>query len=450
MPSPTAHRCDRLVDDYAASAVFASSSSRELPWQAHHQKTLAQPSPAAHGDGPLQYRSMASPRAPHSKSSAAFASGSARFTKVRRAADATPVVAEVPFNAGAMVSTISQAYPEPSGGWAGGRPSAAFASSSKRMHTPYKGAPGPGAYSPTDPRATVSAGALASGRCATFTSTSARRLPFESGGGRGTDLQAPAPTRYETDRAADFRGRGSDMRRAPSQGAAAMGYTSPRFAAGHCRTPGPGAYAVAESDRRTLGSGAASGSARYGVGMPPSTAERRLEFDIRQTPGPGAYQSRRGLGEGGRAASTAAFASRSARMHSKETASPGPLQYADAHYQRGAIKYAAGSAQSARPRLRRSASFESATERFRRQQTCSPGPGAYGSASGIGSPRRNQAISAVFASTSARTDLPRNPMSAITPGAGAYEHSQPSAEELLVRIARHEGWQAGWRRCQWR
>lgn len=198
----TAHRCEPLLDEYdfvAPSAVFASSSLRALPWNDGPvtRQRQAQPSPASHGDGPLSYRSMASPRAPHSKSTAAFASGSSRFTKVRKASEATPVVSQAPFDSDAMGEhTTLQAYAELRGGWHGGRPSAAFVSSAKRLTTPQTISPGPGAYMKADMKASASAGELASGRCAAFASASLRRLPFESGGGRGTDLQVPAPSAY--------------------------------------------------------------------------------------------------------------------------------------------------------------------------------------------------------------------------------------------------------------
>lgn len=226
-----------------------------------------------------------------------------------------------------------------------------------------------------------------------------------------------------------------------------MGYTSPRFAAGHystprSATPGPGAYAAAESDSRTLSHAATSGTAQYGTAghSARTTGERRLEFGTRDTPGPGAYSSARGMGEqlGSRGHATpgsAAFASRSSRMQAKQTLSQGPLAYADAHYRRGAMPTANAAAVASahrptqRQSLRRSASFESASSRFKTPAALSPGPGAYYSceASGMAmsSPRRSHPTSAVFSSTSARTQLPKNPMSEVTPGAGAYEHAQP-------------------------
>ena len=89
-----------------------------------------------------------------------------------------------------------------------------------------------------------------------------------------------------------------------------MGYTSPRFTTGNYNrvkgsTPGPGSYAVAASDSRTLGS-SYSGMSRHAAPM--STQERHLSFNpvgltpnTRQTtPGAGAYSPRgakRGMGD---------------------------------------------------------------------------------------------------------------------------------------------------------
>ena len=127
------------------SAVFASSSSsRKLPWNAFYvHGDVPVPSPATYADGPLHFRSISSPRAPSSKSSAAFASSVDRFAKPRKAADFTPVVDAAVYDAGALVSSVSQAYPTPHGGHAG-RPSAAFVSTSARMSPRGMPTPGPG------------------------------------------------------------------------------------------------------------------------------------------------------------------------------------------------------------------------------------------------------------------------------------------------------------------
>jgi len=391
------------------SAVFASSSSsRKLPWNAFYvHGDVPVPSPATYADGPLHFRSISSPRAPSSKSSAAFASSVDRFAKPRKAADFTPV-----------------------GGFHGGhagRPSAAFVSTSARMSPRGMPTPGPGAYTPTDPTASRSAGAITSGKCASFHSSSSRRLPF------GTDLGTPGPTAYQNSSAADFRGTRGDVSRAPAKGASAMGFTSPRFGSGHYgsprhSTPGPGAYGGKGMERLSMASATS--------GMLPSSAERRLPLtDIRVfTPGPGGYKEQRpGIGDSG-VRRSASFADRSRRMAPKSTLSHGPHAYADAHYQRGAFAVA-NALKIGTPRpLRRSASFSSGSTRFKSQGLHVPGPGAYEGKDGMGSPRRSSLARSSFASTSARTQLPFQLQGATaTPGVGQYEHAQPIRDAITSR-----------------
>ena len=404
------------------SAVFASSSSsRKLPWNAFYAHgDVPVPSSATYADGPLHFRSISSPRAPSSKSSAAFASSVDRFAKPRKAAEFTPVVDAAVYDAGALVSSVSQA----------GRPSASFVSTSARMSPRGMPTPGPGAYTPTDPTASRSAGAIASGKCASFHSSSSRRLPFEPGGWRGTDLGTPGPTAYQNSSAADFRGTRGDVSRAPAKGASAMGFTSPRFGSGHYgsprhSTPGPGAYGGGAMDRLSMASATS--------GMLPSSAERRLPLtDIRVfTPGPGNYREQRpGIGDSG-VRRSASFADRSRRMAPKSTLSQGPHAYADAHYQRGAFAVA-NVLKTGTPRpLRRSASFSSGSTRFKSQGLHVPGPGAYEGKDGMGSPRRSSLARSSFASTSARTQLPFQLQGATaTPGAGQYEHAQPIRDAI--------------------
>ena len=287
-------RADASLAEYGVvpSASFTSASPRSLPWDGMSQRRSSHPGPNSHADGPLHDRAMATSKQ-MATSSAAFASGSGRF-RVRRATGDGG--ASAPFDCGAMVSTTSQVFHQPVGGWAGGRRSAAFASTTRRLPAHKTASPGPGVYTPATPYATATAGGLASGRCASVTATSTRRLPFESGGGRGSDVEAPPPTHYTPNPSADYRGRdSSDRWRAPKSGGSAMAFTSPRFAHGHYHsaragTPGPGAYASAESDPRTIGS-ALGGAARHGVMS--HTQERRLNFDLRRTPGAGKLDPRR-------------------------------------------------------------------------------------------------------------------------------------------------------------
>ena len=262
-------------------------------------------------------------------------------------------------------------------------------------------------------------------------------------GGRGSDLSTPPPTRYSPLPAEEYRGRGVGPTGAKSgvahQGAAALGYTSPRFASGHYShsyanaNPGPGAYNAGEADRRTLGSAASTSGRR----LPLSTEERRLQFDIRATPAADHYSpqaSARGVGQLPPSAlhtPSAAFASASKRLNAERTLSPGPGSYYPTDGKATASALEAASSEH-RPRvLRRSASFGSSSSRFKQSITAAPGPGAYERSDDLASPRRRShaaSISASFASTSARTQLPTNPSAAIVPGPGGYDHSNPLAD----------------------
>lgn len=379
-----------------------------MPWEI--KKHTEQPAPSAYDVS--SHRSMGSQCSQHSARSAAFASSSDRFPKPRPAAgDAGE---SSPFHhRQAMARTHD-----------GLRRSASFSSGSRRLKPSHSQSPGPNQYYPrpasqvceysNSAKVAVSAG---------LASTLARKLPFEHGGGRGTDLSTPGPARYTPHSAAEYRGRGHGPTTAKSgvatKGGAALGYTSPRFTNGHYNharndKPGPGAYDAGTYDRRTLGSA-------YNVSgaVPRSTEERRLQFDIRPTPGAAAYSPRasaRGVGEmHPQAASTpsAAFASASRRLAVERARSPGP----------GAYEAEGVPART----LRRSASFGSQSKRFKHTTTIAPGPGRYNH-DALASPRRQGQISASFASTSERIQLPTNPMHAIVPGPGGYDHPNPVAD----------------------
>lgn len=388
----------------APSSIFASTSSRDLPWATLQTKRATDPGPSNHADGALRHKAMSTLKG-SSRNTAAFASAAHRFAQTKHASGG-----------------MSAEDPSTMGRWAGVRPHAAFASRTPKHHSRSTANPGPGAYRPeaadTDASRSRSSAALAS--------TSERRLPFESGGGRGTDLETPPPTAYSPRSGADFRGRDADQRRAPKNASAAMGFTSPRFTRGHCShahsgTPGPGSYSVAESDWRTMGS-STSGKPQHGV--PISTEEGRLRFDIRPTPGAGAYTPRssaRGMGDvTGRhdeKVPNAAFCSSSRRLASRYTASPGPGAYETG---------------SQPPRtIRRSASFGSSSSRFTNNKMPTPGPGAYGHTSQTMSASMQAArAQAAFSSSSARTQLPTNTHSGTgeVPGPGAHEHTNPVSD----------------------
>ena len=409
------------------SSVFSSTTPRDMPWDRSPRRV----NPAPDVYDTAGHKAIATLRNPHSRQSAAFASSSDRFAKVK-----TPCGdggASAPY--GAAAESCS------SGGGGGPRQSAAFASTSRRLVTPKTASPGPGWYSPRrsahEPAHARSASTLPS---AGLASGSERRLPFEAGGGRGTDLQTPPPTQYMPRAADEFGGRGAgpkaQKRGVAEKGAAAMGFTSPRFTSGHynhsrSEGPGPGAYRAEQQDARTLA------SAQSGRRLPVSTEPRRIEqhFGIRMTPSSDQYHpaaSARGIGDlDGRQDArvpTAAFASGSTRLKVQQTLSPGPGGY----YPNDGKTVAAASSTANRPRrLQRSASFGATSRRFASSATAPPGPGSYHA---HGGPRPAQSAraaphaSASFVSGSARTQLPIHPMSAIVPGPGGYEHSHPVAD----------------------
>ena len=392
--------------------------------------------------------SQATLKNPHSSSSAAFASSSNRFPKTRPAAGDAGESA--PSDMGSVASQSYQhvGYAEPLGGWHGGQKSAAFSSTSRRLPSQPTISPGPGAYTPR--ASSAYSPRSASNVSAAYASSSARKLPFEQGGGRGTDIAVPPPTRYQPSPSEEYRGRGSgpstDKAGVSAKAAASMRLTSPRFSNGHYNhtrneVPGPGSYRSGEVDRRTI----SSAYSTTGRKLPLSTSERRLQFDVnKHTPGADHYSpasSMRGMGQiSGRHdefVPTASFRSASKRLKPHQTLSPGPGAYAP-------VDGLATSSQVERPRIRRSASFGSSSKRFATASSHAPGPGAYHSgsqddsaiASGMRSPRRgvgannsaNINISASFASGSERTQLPTNRSARSVPGPGAHEHSNPVAD----------------------
>ena len=409
------------VDEYgvAPSSVFSSGLARTMPWEA--KKAVNDPGPSRYDIS--NHRSIGSGCCRHSTQSAAFASSSNRFPKPRPAAGdadaSSPLDQGMHADQGMHVTTPQ-------------RLSASFASSSRRQRTPSSQTPGP-RYFPrhasqvgeftNSARTAISAG---------LASTLERRLPFEVGGMHSSDLQTPGPARYSPRPAEDFRGRGKGPGQprsgVPHKGAASLRYTSPRFSNGHYHeVPGPGAYDAGASDRRTLASAYSTAHK-----LPNSTEERRLQFDIRTTPAADAYSPRasaRGVGELALAAlhtPSAAFASSSERLRTQCTASPGPGSYQPVD---GKATASAVAVLPAPRGIRRSASFGSTSRRFRERCSTVPGPGAYASRDVLASPRRAaQQVSASFASTSERIQLPANPMHALVPGPGGYEHSNPVAD----------------------
>ena len=248
-------------------------------------------------------------------------------------------------------------------------------------------------------------------------STLARRLPFDTG-----NSSSPGPSKYSPRSSAEFRGRGAGPTKpksgVPTKGAAALGYTSPRFSNGHYNharqhVPGPGAYNAGAADHRTLGSAhSASGRATPTFGA--STEARKVEdfYGIRPTPGAAAYSPRssaRGISDmppERRHTPSAAFSSGSKRLAAQQTLSPGPGGYTPYDGKATASIVVKG---AARP-VRRSASFGSSSSRFKQPWVArdTPGPGAYHQ--DLASPRDGYArlsgaanISASFASGSART-----------------------------------------------
>jgi hypothetical protein len=401
-----------LVDDdlgMAPSSVFASTSSRDLPWQGYGQeKASREPAPWSYNTN--KHNACATLRSPHSTRSAAFASSSERFAKVRPAAG----------DDGATAPNGSTAA-------RGKQKSAAFASTSRRLREAPSRGPGPGSYSP---RNANTAPKVPQHLSAGLASTSARRLPFEYGGGRGTDLQAPPPTQYSPRSSLDISAGVRPKSGAASKGGASLGFTSPRFATGHYNqarndVPGPGSYKSAEADRRTIGSATNTSGRR----LPTQTEGRDPSwFNIRPTPAPDGYRpaaSKRGMGEvGGSAdqpnAPSASFASSSQRFRSTPATVPGPGVYDP----NDGLATASSTTAPQRRALHRSASFGSTSRRFRGSSTLGPGPGAYQSSQDLVSPRGadNTKHSASFASGSERIQLPTNPGQG-APGPGAHGHS---------------------------
>ena len=438
----------RDLDEYgiAPSSVFSSTSARGMPWEA---SKLARPDPAPHDYNTSGYRAMATPRNPHSKASAAFASGSDRFIKTKTPSYTSRDDTDITSNR--SVASLHD----------GVRRSASFASRSERLKKVQSRSPGPGTHNvmASDPRSLSSkSSARISGPSSGLASTSARRLPFEAGGAYGGASRdyVPAAAKYDPAPSEDYRGRGSGPGALKSgvakKGAAALGYTSPRFGTGHYNqvktsreVPGPGSYQVMASDRRSLGS-AYSTSGRK---LPLSTEERRLPYETfshdRSTPGADHYQpasSARGMGELAPQTlqvKSAAFASSSVRPALKATPaskSPGPGGY-QPHDGKATADISTGGYH--RP-IRRSTSFGSTSTRFKtvgdRQWT--PGPGSYAQSDELASPRGygQKRISASFASTSARTQLPRNREAEGMPGPGGYEHTHPTSDLSRNRLRR--------------
>ena len=251
----------------------------------------------------------------------------------------------------------------------------------------------------------------------------------------------PGPSKYSPRSSADFRGRGGGPTKPKSgvavQGASALGYTSPRFTKGHYNhtrheVPGPGAYNAGDADPRTLGVSTSQHALRSGFSA--ATEARRVDdfWHIRNTPGAAHYEpqsSARGIGDlppERKATPSAAFASGSHRLRAQQTLSPGPGGYAPYDG-----KATASAIERPRQALMRSASFGSTSRRFTPNTPRTPGPGAYHE--GLASPRGSRMsgtpnISASFASASARTVLPNNPMHSIVPGPGGYEHTNPVSD----------------------
>ena len=393
-----------------------------MPWQEGASKVAARVHPAPNAYDTSQYSSIASTRSPHSAKSAAFASTSDRFAKVKPAAG------------------DGGSYTGGSLGMARDRPSAAFASTSKRLPSRATPSPGP-VYNPREAQTAVKdPGHLSHG----LASTSARRLPFDTGSRASGGVAA---TRYSPSTATSVsaRGRadgfdGDTKSGVPSKGAAALGFTSPRFTIGHYNHarrdgPGPGTYEASQGDPRTLGS-AASTSARR---LPASTEERTLVWEKGyRTPGADAYSpraSKLGVGDLGANAHipSAAFSSSSQRLRPHATLSPGPGAYApeDGLATASGIASAATGART----VRRSASFGSSSTRFRPPKSNSPGPGAYvDDHRTLASPRQTTRVSASFASGSERTQLPLNHKDAAkVPAPGAHGgHDPPTSGSARV------------------
>ena len=148
----------------APSSVFASTSRRSMPWEkpGTKQETVGPGAYDTSGD-----RSMASQCCKHSARSAAFASSADRFPRAR------PAQGEV-YQRGSAISHLHDAS----------RPSAAFASGSRRLKSSPWQSPGPQYYPQPARELGNASNSARSGPSSGLASTMERRLPFEAGGER--------------------------------------------------------------------------------------------------------------------------------------------------------------------------------------------------------------------------------------------------------------------------